>query len=159
MSGLVIGIGNRLRGDDGWGSLLAERIAQTPWGQHARVHCCHQLTPELAELISEVDLVVFLDARLDHEVGTLRCQLVEPADDVAAAFTHQVDPATLLAYAERLFSRRPLAFQVSIAGVAFGPEERLSPLVEASLPTAVAQVEELFERVGGQLAAAPVSHA
>ena len=57
---LVIGIGNRLRSDDGAAIQLAEQIA----GRRAalQVLLCDQLTPELAEPIHQARAVLFVDA-------------------------------------------------------------------------------------------------
>ena len=58
---LVVGVGNPLREDDGVGWHLAEALAQTG----VPTHTCHQLLPELAAELSQVDLVLFVDARAE----------------------------------------------------------------------------------------------
>ncbi|MFM7313194.1 MAG: hypothetical protein ACKO0M_08520 [Cyanobium sp.] len=57
---LVIGIGNRLRGDDGVGFWLAERAEglQLP----VKVKAVHQLTPELVDDLAGAARVLFIDA-------------------------------------------------------------------------------------------------
>ena len=62
---LVIGYGNTLRGDDGVGQKVAEVIASLGLSG-IRALSCHQLTPELADPISEVRMVVFVDATVDN---------------------------------------------------------------------------------------------
>ena len=52
---LVIGIGNPLRGDDGVGPLRAEQ---------AGGRSVHQLTPELAAELPELEAVLFIEAWL-----------------------------------------------------------------------------------------------
>lgn len=59
---LIIGYGNPLRGDDGLGWHVAQRLAAVLPQHRARIEVCHQLTPELAEPISRADLVIFIDA-------------------------------------------------------------------------------------------------
>jgi hypothetical protein len=58
---LVIGYGNTLRGDDGVGYQVAETVAEWQLPQ-VRSIAVHQLLPELAADIAEVDLVIFVDA-------------------------------------------------------------------------------------------------
>ena len=57
---LVIGYGNTLRSDDGAGQRVAELVAE--WKlPNVRSLPVHQLTPELAEPISQAELVIFVD--------------------------------------------------------------------------------------------------
>ena len=60
---LIIGYGNTLRQDDGVGRYLAEQIAEEQWPE-CQVLSVHQLTPELAASIAEVEQVIFIDAVL-----------------------------------------------------------------------------------------------
>jgi hydrogenase maturation protease len=61
---LVIGYGNTLRGDDGVGPRVAEAVErlQLPG---VRTLICQQLSPEHAEMISQAERVVFVDAAVD----------------------------------------------------------------------------------------------
>lgn len=61
MKTLVIGFGNTLRGDDGVGPLVAEQV--DTWNlRNVRSLSVHQLTPELAADIAQVETVFFIDA-------------------------------------------------------------------------------------------------
>jgi hydrogenase maturation protease len=63
-SHLLIGVGNRLRGDDGAGYRLAELLAAEPHPTAApwQVLAVQQLTPELAAAIAIANAVLFVDA-------------------------------------------------------------------------------------------------
>ena len=75
---LVIGYGNTLRSDDGVGAKVAAAVAELALpGVVALV--LHQLTPELAETISEARAVVFVDAAVDAATEVQVRQL-EPAE-------------------------------------------------------------------------------
>ena len=50
---LIIGYGNPLRSDDGFGWHAGRLLAQALAGQEAEVITCHQLTPELADGFGE----------------------------------------------------------------------------------------------------------
>ncbi|HZD71671.1 MAG TPA: hydrogenase maturation protease, partial [Actinomycetes bacterium] len=96
-SALVIGYGNSLRGDDGLGWHAAGRLAADPRLAGAEVLARHQLTPELAEEVSRAALVVLVDARQDGgQPGVVTVSRVEPGHATGSAWSHRVDPATLV---------------------------------------------------------------
>jgi hydrogenase maturation protease len=128
---LVIGYGNPLRGDDGFGYRAAERIA----GAIA----VHQLTPELMDPIGRVDRVVFLDASAEGVPGEIRRRTLEPAP-AGAAFTHHAAPESLVAGAMALYGRAPAAEIITASGQEFGFSEGLSPAVSAALEAIVAEL-------------------
>jgi len=120
---LVIGYGNTLRGDDGFGYRAAERIP----GAIA----VHQLTPELMEPISKADRVLFLDASAEGAPGEVRRRRVVPSE--GGAFTHHSTPEALLAGSLALYGRCPEATLITVTGVNFDVSETLSPSVQTAL--------------------------
>ena len=152
MGVLIIGYGNPLRGDDGVGWRVVEEIQG--WkakgrGQKGDVGSVeavayHQLMPELAEVISRVDRVIFVDAAVGDSPGAIGAQVVTAVAPQPGAFTHHVDPAGLLAYAELLYGRAPTAYLVTINADQMGYEETLSPTIEAALPDLLTQIEQLI---------------
>ena len=68
---LIIGYGNPLRGDDGLGWQVASELAKCV-DALISVVAVHQLTPELAEPVSDADLVIFVDSSCDGEPGSWR---------------------------------------------------------------------------------------
>jgi hydrogenase maturation protease len=75
---VVIGYGNTLRGDDGAGPAVAQAIADRAL-PGVRSLAVPQLTPELAEIVAEANLVVFVDAALMAEDDGIRAVSVQPA--------------------------------------------------------------------------------
>lgn len=65
---VVIGYGNTLRGDDGFGQLAA-RLLEARQIQGLEVIASHQLNPELAAWLAEARFAVFLDATEGNEPG------------------------------------------------------------------------------------------
>jgi hydrogenase maturation protease len=116
---LIIGYGNPLRGDDGFGWLAAERLRETLHDPEIEILTLQQLTPELMEPISRAGKVIFLDAAATGEPGELLVAPVGPAVPSTASFTHFATPAGLLAGALALYGAAPPAFLVSIAGTDF----------------------------------------
>jgi len=142
---LVIGIGNPLRQDDGLGWYVVRALERTPT-PGARLRACHQLTPELAEMVSRARRVVFVDARADGTPGAVECRRLTPASTGTAwSLSHAFDPATLLACARDLYASCPPSALVSVVGEEFDAGEGLSPRLDAVLPTVVRLVGRLLQ--------------
>src|SRR5271166_6728975 len=77
---LIIGYGNPLRGDDGLGWQVASELAKCV-DALISVLAVQQLTPELAEPVSDADLVIFVDACCDGEPGSWRCESIRPGSE------------------------------------------------------------------------------
>lgn len=128
---LVIGYGNPLRGDDGFGYRAAERIPGAT--------AVHQLTPELMESIARAGRVLFLDASAEGVAGEIRRRAIRPAPD-GDAFTHHATPEALLAGALALYGRAPEAEILTVVGADFSLREDLSPAVADALERVITYV-------------------
>ena len=140
---LVIAIGNPLRSDDGFGWRAAEAFQHDPGFARTEILTVHQLTPELAESAAHADLVIFVDAALTGAPGTVH-SLELSAREECARFSHVLTPQSLMTLAERLYTKRPKAFLVSVSGESFAHGESLSPEVRESLPILVAKLRDLI---------------
>ncbi len=119
---LIIGYGNPLRGDDAAGWIVAERLRENLAPvDPVQIVTVHQLMPELAEPISQADLVIFIDAASQGDSpGAWKCQAADSRATVSPSnFGHHVTPAELLAYARCVFQACPRALVVSIAAESF----------------------------------------
>lgn len=140
---LIIGYGNPLRGDDGIGWHAAHLLeSRYPTAQ---VRVCHQLTPELAEPISEAERVIFIDASAVGDVGTYDLQPILPIAE-GTTLSHIVSPATLLTLTQGLYGTLPESLLVSVPGASFDYSETLSPLVHHLLPLVVEEVCDWVEQ-------------
>lgn len=150
---LVIGYGNPLRGDDGFGWAVARKLAGECASDGAtRVIAVHQLTPELAEPVSEADLVIFVDASRDGETGAWSAREIT-ASATESALGHQFDAAGLLACAHEIYAANPRAILVSVVAESFACQDALSSRVAAVVPDVLRYIQK-------QLSAQPVpSHA
>lgn len=140
---LIIGYGNPLRGDDGLGWHAARLLADVAAARDAEVVTCHQLTPELAQPISEAATVIFVDAAREGPPGLLDWRRVEGLAG-PASYTHHISPESLLGLARELYGRSPRAFVVSVAAGSFECGEELSSVVRAALPALVKRVGDLL---------------
>ena len=146
---LIIACGNPLRGDDGVGPIVAERV-EAALDEHQRKHCrvsiTHQLLPELALELSQVNLAILIDARIadDEPPGAVRSEPVAPDDDAPADLTHHWTLPRLLAMSKLLYGQAPRAHIVSVSATAFEEPDTLSPPIQSAVPDMINQVQELI---------------
>jgi hydrogenase maturation protease len=136
---LIIGYGNPLRGDDGFGWHAATRLLDQIADPDVEIMAVQQLTPELTEPISRADHVVFIDAAVSGLPGALTERPIS-ADAGSRSFTHHGTPGGLLSAALALYGRAPQATLFSVPGEDFGFGERLTPAVERALAQVIARV-------------------
>ncbi len=124
---LLIGFGNTLRGDDGLGPALVERLAASVSHPTLKVIPCQQLTPELALEIasSEVKGVLFADASICSTKQGVQITRVQPIPS-ETAIGHYGDPSGLLFLATQLYGACPPAWMITLPGCDFGFDSRLS---------------------------------
>ena len=141
---LVIGYGNPSRRDDGVGHYVVEKLRRRA-GDEVDTLALHQLGPELAETIKGYDLVIFVDAHAGEYAEGLRVAPVE-AFYRPSAFTHLMNPGSLLALVKGLYRGEPQAFVVSIRGYDFDFGTELSEKARKYADSAVDRIMEMITR-------------
>lgn len=132
---MVIGIGNRLRGDDGVGALLAEQAGGLS---------LQQLTPELAAELAALEAVLFIDAWLAPAGAPPQLTQISPAAGTLGS--HRLEPAQLLGISQLLYGRAPEAHLLQVPAHAFEHGNTLSNELQAVLPAARALLQRWLER-------------
>jgi hydrogenase maturation protease len=140
---LVIGYGNTLRRDDGVGPKVAEAVAKLAL-PGVRALACPLLTPELAEVVSQARVVIFVDAAVDAP-RQVQMRALAPADS-SQVMAHAASPATVLALARDVFGHTPEAWWLTIPVEDLGIGEELSPLARRGFEQAVQEVKECAAR-------------
>ena len=134
---LVIGYGNTLRGDDGAGPAVAQQVAA--WQKEGvAVRICQQLTPELAADLASVELAIFIDARATTATE-IEWQQLQP-QPTESGLGHVSDPRSLLAWAQALYQRAPVAYWLLIPAADFSFSEAFSPLTASATELALAAI-------------------
>jgi hydrogenase maturation protease len=153
---LVAGIGNVFRTDDGFGCVVARRLAGLPWPAGVRVVDYGIRGLHLAyDLLDPWDALVLVDAVPDRgEAGEVTVLGIGPEDvglrshvDAPQLDAHSMDPATVLATLAALGGRLPpctvlVGCQVAETGDGMG----LTPPVEAAVAEAVCTVQTVVRR-------------
>ena len=143
---LVLGYGNTLRRDDGVGPRVADVVAELNL-PGVQTLACPQLTPELAEPISQAQVVIFVDAAVDLPREVRRRKLTPATSSQLLA--HAADPQTMLALARDVFGHAPEAWWLTIPAEDLGFGEDLSASAQAGLQTALEQIQALARQHPG----------
>jgi hydrogenase maturation protease len=144
---LIVGYGNPLRADDGFGWQAARDLAELPQDAPIEILALHQLTPELAEPISRAGLVIFIDASHEGQPGSWKCEPLELNTPLLNSLAHHFTPRNLLAYAQAIFDVSPAALVVSVAGESFAYCDHLTPRVETAIEQVIEHVREQTARL------------
>ncbi len=140
---LILGYGNMLRGDDALGIHAAHALQDFYRDDGGvRVLATSQLTPELAEDLSQVQFVLFIDAAEGGPPGDIFWECLTPAEE-NIRFTHHCTPRTLLAAAKQLCGEAPSAMGLTMAGTSFEVGVGLSPEVQSALPDLLEAAKEI----------------
>ncbi len=149
---LIIGYGNTLRSDDGVGQRVAELVAE--WNlPNVRSLPVHQLTPELAEPISQAELVIFVDAYpATSEQGL---QVHKLADETpfppfergeleGLNIGHSGNPRSLLALSQLVYKNAPPAWWILVPAVNFEFGESFSAKTTENIQYTLAQIQQII---------------
>ncbi len=155
---LIVGVGSELRSDDAAGRRVAELLVDRHPPGAVEVRVVHQLTPELADVMTGRELVIVVDASVEvREVTTAELDPDPPAGEVATGvMSHHLDVAVLVDLA-RLLGEPPT--QVSTLAVpafdlTLGTD--LSPGTTAAVADAVVRImERCRDVIGSRRSAEP----
>ena len=143
---IIIGYGNSLRGDDAIGCRAAHELEKVFRGDpDVEVIASQQLTPEMAEDVARSEFVIFLDAALADNPGTIHRMDILP-EPGPGGFTHHLTPSSLLSAAEQLYGDAPAAIGLTLTGWSFELGERLTPGAKRRLPDLVHLAREVVEK-------------
>lgn len=142
---LVLACGNSLRGDDGVALRIVSQLENSICDSAIKFHSQQQWTPELAEPISQAEIVVFVDAALGTSPGAVTCRQLHPSPTTPRDSIHHSSPEFLLLLAEQLYRKQPVrAYLVTVAGAAFELDENLSDPVRRAIPEAGELIKDLL---------------
>jgi hydrogenase maturation protease len=146
MNYLVIGYGNTLRSDDGAGQIVADRVAT--WNlPNVRSLAVHQLTPELAEDLANVDTVIFIDAAISFERNSEKIEIKTFEGDCNYSSSgHTENPRSLLYLSKVVYNKLPLAYWILIPAINFDFGEAISSLTQQGITQTLLAIEQIIAR-------------
>jgi hydrogenase maturation protease len=139
---LVIGFGNELRGDDGLGPVAAQHLQLIFSDGGVDFLIEHQLYPEMAEIISHFEHVIFIDADIGENPGQISHSVLSPQlpSNNSSALSHDVNPAQLMLMSQQLYAGQATAEVYSVSAASFEFSEGLSAQIESVLPALIEQI-------------------
>lgn len=141
---IVVGYGNDLRSDDGIGPRVANEVEA--WGlPNVKSLALHQLTPEIADTIKDVDGVIFVDACQLPDVEEVQVLTIE-AEETGKSMTHNVDPRSLLALSQTLYNSHPYAWCINVPAINFEIGETLSSVAEQGVSEALEKIDFILRQ-------------
>jgi len=139
---LIIGIGNPLRSDDGLGWAVVEQLSRDCIMGYD-IHTVYQLTPEVAQWMAAVNLVIMIDASHEGEPGEMSIRPLFLPAQPSAVGTHYTTPEELAALTVALYGQCPPIVVVTMTGADFSIGEKLSSIVAQRIPIVSAAVCQL----------------
>jgi hydrogenase maturation protease len=150
---VVVGYGNPLRSDDGIGRRIAQELRSRLDTSRIQIIECHELTPEMADIIRSAMLVVFVDSAIDGFPGEMRHLRLERSSVAGSipTLSHGRTPDALMALTANLYGVTPAAHLFTVSGSSFEYGEIFSSAVAQAFPSVLAEVELLLRTamVGG----------
>jgi hydrogenase maturation protease len=149
---IIIGYGNELRSDDAIGQKVANII--NSWHlSDVQSLAVHQLTPELAANLANVNLAIFVDAMMSSESENVEVESILPTEynsisNIISNMTlgHIGDPRSLLSLTKYLYGYCPTAWLVTVPGVNFELGDCLSPIAEIGINIALDKIINIIGR-------------
>jgi hydrogenase maturation protease len=141
MHTLILGYGNRSRTDDGVGWFVIEQLQKLAL-PGVELLSSHQLDVDLAETISQHDIVIFVDAATPESRQSVTRTEVQ-ADLQGHVVAHYLTPGDVLALCKSLYRSEPAGILFSIRGQDFGFGVSLSPATERAAREVVQQIAQL----------------
>ncbi len=147
---LIYGIGNVSRQDDGLGIRFVEKLETAGLSSSLTLEANYQLNIEDALLISEYDIVLFVDASKEETATEpFSIRAVEPESEITFT-THSMAAGAVLSLCERLYHHRPKAFLLAIPGYLWNLTEELSPQASGNLEQAFDLLHSEFQCMRSQ---------
>ncbi len=146
---VVIGFGNSLRQDDGFGPAVVEQLSGRVVDDRIVLLAPSTLTPELAATLADTRRVIFVDACAELTPGEVARREVGCDEQSNVSLVHFLSPEALLVWTKRLYGRVPQAELWLVGTEQTGLSEELTEVVAARIDEFVLGLEERIARVVG----------
>ncbi|MDJ0658053.1 MAG: hydrogenase maturation protease [Crocosphaera sp.] len=141
---LIIGYGNTLRGDDGVGYKIAEMIDQWNVNNITSI-AVHQLTLDLAEKISQVDIVIFIDAVPITNINAAKLEIKSiSVNSKINNLVHHNNPQQLLSLTQAIYQHLPKAYWILVPAINFNFSEELSPITQKYVKLTLVKIKRFL---------------
>lgn len=130
---LIVCIGNEIRSDDAVALHLKKEIEKF-YIPFVEIISVHQLTPELSEIISKFDKIIFVDASIETlNEPILKRLVVDKTIPNHSLINHGFTPESLVYLTHQLYNKLPEAYLLSIPVITFDFGIDLHPITKQNL--------------------------
>jgi hydrogenase maturation protease len=136
---LIYGIGNAGRQDDGLGWAFVDWLQAERLCSNAEVQKNYQLLLEDAELISNMERVLFIDATKEASVASFTLERAAPRMDFSFT-SHAISIPAIIATCQHCFDRLPEVHVLAIRGFEFELAMGLTRAAQRNLDDATAHL-------------------
>ena len=151
---LVVGIGNILMGDDGFGSEVIRALEKEPLAQNVEIRDMGITGIDTALELEDYDMVIFIDAmEIDEAPGSLKMIKIEvekisPAEalNLSRFSIHELSLETVLKFSKAIGTLPGEVFLLGCQPERFDIRHALSPSVGNAIPEAIREITELIEK-------------
>lgn len=133
---VIIGYGNDLRGDDAAGRVAADRLAALHLPR-VQVLSVPQLVPELAAVLAQARVAIFIDADVSGCLSVRVTHLLPVLTWSAPYLHHTAAPEGLLALTAAVYGQAPDGWLIRLPAIDCSLGAPLSPLMHESIAEAV----------------------
>ncbi len=137
---LIIGIGNCGRSDDGLGWAFSEAVEESGLFS-GDIVLRYQLQVEDADLISQYDQVLFVDANAEPDDPGVHCEPVDSRIEHSFS-THALKPGAVVGLCHELYDATPEAYVLLIEGRDWELMIGLSEIAQTNLSRALRYFQE-----------------
>ena len=134
---LIYGVGNVGRQDDGLGWAFVDRLQAEGRCSNAEIQKSYQLLLEDADLISNKQRVLFIDATKSASAASFTLERAEPRMDFSFT-SHAISIPAIMATCQQCFQHLPVVHVLAIRGFEFELEIGLTPAAQQNLDDATA---------------------
>jgi len=136
---LLVGFGNPYRRDDGLGIKLLDLI-----NYNVEKMKVQELSFDMAEILKDYDMVIFVDASLEGDEISFR-KIQE--ESTFSPLTHHTPCEELLSWTRVLYGKTPEFYLLSIRGYDFDFGEELSDKAKENLEKALEFIKGFLESI------------
>lgn len=140
---IIIGIGNNTRQDDGLGWKFVEKLEEASFNQKNLV-LKYQLMVEDAELISNYNTVIFVDASKTKLENGFEFSECKPSEIINFS-THFVPPNQILNLCQKVYNKTPKSYIMAIEGFDWDIKIGLSKKASTNLDKALTYFKKEFD--------------
>lgn len=141
---LIYGYGNPGRQDDGLGNAFVQEMEQWVDDNNIKgifLESNYQLNIEDSDLISDKDIVVFVDATIE-EIENFYIDKVNASEAKIEFTMHAVSPAFVLNLCNQIYDKYPKCYLLHIKGYEWDFKEEISSKAKQNLEMALNYVKE-----------------